>query len=500
MSWLFSQALVEEYSVDICSDGELSVQSSGSPTQLAYCALDKMTKFSRLSRFGMTFKPLTENRGEELLMSYLEDFRARTLVLPEKEQESRENEAECGEKWHALLGKYDRNTRSWKTAQCSLFEDLELSLETWPRWGLMRDGECWEQQTLVQTTNEKESGLWLTPSTVDIPTRSAESMEKRLEYRKKIGRNGVTAGCLSEQVEWSGKGQPIGYITKETWPTPRSFSAMAATITPESAWNEKRKSNLETIVGQRFWPTPTSHMAKETNAPSEHKRNTPTLTAQVNWPTPTTRDYKGANGFETTQKKIEEGLRAHMGQLPNAIQHLEQKPIGGTLNPDWVEWLMNWPIKWSNLNEFNKQEFQRWQKTSAKAIQDIGQMRTMWWDSDPSQTPLGQQPFEQSTEQHCDSLPEMPRVTSCERKMERSQQGSNLSLLREDVYIQEVERKNLQSGMREQTGLDKTEIIPRVSQSIVARVDRLKAIGNGQVPLCAATAWRILTKPNNDDK
>jgi hypothetical protein len=26
-----------------------------------------------------------------------------------------------------------------------------------------------------------------------------------------------------------------------------------------------------------------------------------------------------------------------------------------------------------------------------------------------------------------------------------------------------------------------------------ARVDRLKAIGNGQVPLCAATAWRILS-------
>jgi hypothetical protein len=27
---------------------------------------------------------------------------------------------------------------------------------------------------------------------------------------------------------------------------------------------------------------------------------------------------------------------------------------------------------------------------------------------------------------------------------------------------------------------------------VAARVDRLKAIGNGQVPLCAATAWRIL--------
>jgi hypothetical protein len=28
---------------------------------------------------------------------------------------------------------------------------------------------------------------------------------------------------------------------------------------------------------------------------------------------------------------------------------------------------------------------------------------------------------------------------------------------------------------------------------VAARVDRLKAIGNGQVPLCAATAWKILS-------
>jgi hypothetical protein len=26
------------------------------------------------------------------------------------------------------------------------------------------------------------------------------------------------------------------------------------------------------------------------------------------------------------------------------------------------------------------------------------------------------------------------------------------------------------------------------------RISRLKAIGNGQVPLCAATAWRILSE------
>jgi DNA (cytosine-5)-methyltransferase 1 len=34
--------------------------------------------------------------------------------------------------------------------------------------------------------------------------------------------------------------------------------------------------------------------------------------------------------------------------------------------------------------------------------------------------------------------------------------------------------------------------VGRVAHGVVARVDRLKAIGNGQVPLCAATAWRVL--------
>jgi DNA (cytosine-5)-methyltransferase 1 len=34
--------------------------------------------------------------------------------------------------------------------------------------------------------------------------------------------------------------------------------------------------------------------------------------------------------------------------------------------------------------------------------------------------------------------------------------------------------------------------VGRVADGVAARVDRLKALGNGQVPLCAATAWRLL--------
>jgi DNA (cytosine-5)-methyltransferase 1 len=56
------------------------------------------------------------------------------------------------------------------------------------------------------------------------------------------------------------------------------------------------------------------------------------------------------------------------------------------------------------------------------------------------------------------------------------------------------------SGQRQGTG---SEIVwgdwaaepqlGRVAHGVAARVDRLKAIGNGQVPQCAAQAWRILT-------
>jgi hypothetical protein len=164
MSWLFSQALVEEYSAASCLDGEPFVQSNGNPTPQAYCAPDKMTGFSRLSRFGMTYGHLTESRGEELCKLYREDFLARTSAAQEREQELPAADQDSGVKWQGLLAKYNHATRSWKTAQFSLLADLEQCLEIWPRWGLMRNGVSYQQQTLVRHTLESESGLWGTPT------------------------------------------------------------------------------------------------------------------------------------------------------------------------------------------------------------------------------------------------------------------------------------------------------------------------------------------------
>jgi hypothetical protein len=161
MSWLFSQALVEEYLGASSLDGEQSAPLNGKPTQQAYCAPGKMTDFSRLSRFGMTFKPLTESRGEELLTLFREDFHAKTSQLRETEMDLTEKEEECGEKWHGLLARYDQDTHLWRTVQCSLLEDLNESLQTLPQWGMTVGGELYLLPTLVQTIDEKEFGLWL---------------------------------------------------------------------------------------------------------------------------------------------------------------------------------------------------------------------------------------------------------------------------------------------------------------------------------------------------
>jgi len=177
MSWLYSQALVEEYLEANSLDGELSAPLSGNHIPQAYCAQDKMMEFSRLSQYGMTFAPLTDIPGEELLMSSVVDFHVRTLVHQVKVQELKEKEAECGSIWRASFVKYNLHTHSWKTHQCSLLEDLESYSGIWPQWGLMLNGECWEQKNLVHHIQEKEFGLSLgTP---------LKSDNMRLMFKKK---------------------------------------------------------------------------------------------------------------------------------------------------------------------------------------------------------------------------------------------------------------------------------------------------------------------------
>ena len=165
MSWLYSQALVEEYLGENFLDGEQCVQSNGNLTQLAYLSPDKMMEFSRLSRSGMTFKPLTENLGMELLTLYLAAFPVRTSALQDGELDSMESTPPCGITWRGWLAKFDPDSYSWKTAQCSFIEDSDESLATFPASGMTRGGLLWELSMLEHRIKGTERGLWRTPDT-----------------------------------------------------------------------------------------------------------------------------------------------------------------------------------------------------------------------------------------------------------------------------------------------------------------------------------------------
>ena len=278
MSWLYSQALVEEYLGANSLDGEPSVPLSGNPIPQAYLSPDKMTDFSRLSRFGMTYKPLTENRGEELLTLYLADFHAKTSAQQDAGQALTESEAECGEKWRASFTKYDPDMRLWKTHQCSLLGDLEPFLETWPQWGLMRDGECWEQLTLEQITRGTESGL--SPNGMDsFHTPNTTGLDGGSNSRKALKKR------------------------QETWPTPDANCGKRGS---QSDWTPTRKSGQhaqytinQAVRDRQVWPTPRAFM---------HKDST-----------------------------VDRG-KFNLGEK-----------VGGKLNPMWVEWLMGWPLGWTDL-------------------------------------------------------------------------------------------------------------------------------------------------------
>jgi len=290
MSWLYSQALVAEYSAENSLDGEQSAPLNGKPIQQAYCAPDKMTDFSRLSRYGMTYKPLTETSGEELLTLYREGFHAKTLAQQEKAQELTESEAGCGEKWHASFVKYDPDSSLWKTPQCSLLGDSEEFLETWPQWGLMRNGECWEQRTLEQTIKGTESGL--SPNGVDsFHTPNTTGLDGGSNSRRALK------------------------IRKETWPTPTASQGRSEGMILQMRQlvesGTTTVAEAEAMIGGSLTP---KRMRK--------------------WGTPKVQNSRHA---------LRDRGKGNLGEQVSGLHN------GGKLNPTWVEWLMGWPLGWTDV-------------------------------------------------------------------------------------------------------------------------------------------------------
>ena len=187
---------------------------------------------------------------------------------------------------------------------------------------------------------------WQTPTTNMDMVRSEEGIQKRKEFRASIGRKSIPDGNLGEKMQRvikHGPPAPANPSThgsrQESWATPRSCSAMAATITQESASDPKRFPNLETQVGKQWAMSimGDSHLASTPEVAQKRiKEGKVTLSRQMaaQWATPATRDTQGPRGKAENERKGNP-----MNTLPNQL--------GAKLNPRWVETLMGLPIGWT---------------------------------------------------------------------------------------------------------------------------------------------------------
>jgi hypothetical protein len=281
-----------------------------------------MKAFSRLSRFGMTCEPLTENLGAELLTWFLEASRAKILAPLATVPESKEAEADYGASLPGSFAKWDRDSRSWKTHQCLLLGGWESFSETWPRWGMMRAGACWERSTPALLTSASESGL--------LPTPLANNT--KAHHMRSGGRPG-----------------------RSYWPTHvATDGSKGGRVTPRKS---REGGNLIEAVSARMWPIPTVFGNYNRKGVSPQSGDG-LATAVKMYPTPcANEDSYRLNGNSQQSNSL--------GALARK-EAINEGNDGGQLNPTWVEWLMGWPLGWTDLKPSETDKFQQWRHSHGK--------------------------------------------------------------------------------------------------------------------------------------
>ena len=147
--------------------------------------------------------------------------------------------------------------------------------------------------------------LWATPNTMDgLPPRSKESLLRQATTTRK-GR--TRPANLREQVDPE---------TVALWPTPRASDYKGCGPVGSSS--------------------------------AEHFLEKGYLSGAVLYATANARDWKNATAKEWDNPKNTRNLNRQIAKLSEGEQSTEAR--NGQLNPTWVEWLMGFPLGWTDLS------------------------------------------------------------------------------------------------------------------------------------------------------
>lgn len=379
--------------------------------------------------------------------------------------------ATCGLPPSSAYAWYDPESCSWKTYQLSLLQDTSaLYSETWPRAGMMSDGVVYQRLKWEHRISEIGYGLW-----VSIPTATMTVQSEKVRNSNR----------LPQLAEIAANKEPRSTIidrTRTLWPTPR-----VAVLTGKAKATKTHGWDLPAAVKDSLEMSPT-----------------------VAWPTPISRDWRSGKASPATHNRNSRPLSEQVGKIE----------AGGQLNPMWVELLMGWPKGWTSLNSISMVEFQEWlrgfyheEKTDGTqevpVVQKSNDAQTICQRENGRLHDLAEEKTLQPV------LRKPPPETDKARLQLESSQASPVCL-RGMWRKEQVTRSPQKWRYNRQPSREYSNVVHPLSQipsrygaeawlngsweygitrttiEATHRVDCLKAIGNGQVPLCAALAFLIL--------
>lgn len=400
---------VEGYLEHTCLDGSQSATSNGmnivseslpNVSEMESC---QTPQFSGISEHSLIQD--VQSFTEALRMSSQADSHVNHFQSQENNSEPTIQET-CGQQLSMSSALYDPDTHSWKMCQGWLLADISApSFQTWSRAGMTVNGGYYPQPKWEHRINGIDCGLepngetiFHTPNTtgMDGVSNSRKALKKRQEqwltptvedYKydgKETINHYVNNAINGTPIPTSAQRLRNQVAFRDMFPTPRSSEH--GDYQYDRGDHSKPRPALTGWV--KMFPTPAAQdsgisasrlVDKDGNEPTHwnqrmyDKESGRLAQRSLNqfvqmYPTPTVNDSKNST-LPPSQ--------INHDNLPGALLRAGEKS-GARLNPDWVEWLMGWPIGWTSIEPMSIEQFEQWQQ---------GTQSGDWWTTEPEDAP-----------------------------------------------------------------------------------------------------------------
>ncbi len=311
---------------------------------------------------GLMLEPSMASHGAAKLIASLPDIPAsRSASLDASEPIK--TQGIYGHTLPASPVKSNPSGASLRTSPTIYRWDLSRSAMTWETWVTRLRQACLARKKWVRRTAASGCSSW---PTVRVSSANGASARE------------IAAGNPKQRLE-------VGVVN---WATPNTLdhlpqrSAEAMERLMGDGGQREGRSRPSNLREQILWPTPRAQKVSSENADSWQKHQqagkvaTPPLPlAAAMWPTITAQDAKnnaGASQFQRNTKPLNVEAALHCSRpTPTAIGAASQ-PI---LNPAFTEWLMGWPIGWTE-SEPAVTGWCRWQQHMRGALSALVLIRT----------------------------------------------------------------------------------------------------------------------------